>query len=95
MKLLGNNILDQLIAKHSDCRGPVQTWRQAVLRASWKTWVDIKAEFSAVSILKSGMVVWNIKGNKYRIVASVGYQSGSVAVEFAGTHKDYDKLKLN
>ena len=61
-------------------------------KANWQTPADIKAQFKHTSVLKSRRVVFNIKGNDYRLVVSVTYRYGALYVKFVGTHKQYDAI---
>jgi mRNA interferase HigB len=63
-----------------------------VTRANWRTPEDIKASYPKASILKSSRVVFNIKGNDYRLVAAVQYRAGVLAIRFFGTHAEYDRI---
>jgi mRNA interferase HigB len=61
-------------------------------RAQWRTPAEVKASYPKASILKGSRVVFNIKGNDYRLIASVQYQAGALAIRFFGTHSEYDKI---
>ncbi|MQL47696.1 type II toxin-antitoxin system HigB family toxin [Photorhabdus khanii] len=63
--------------------------------ASLKTPADIKSQYRNASILKNNRVVFNIKGNDYRLVVSIFYPAGGVYVKFIGTHKQYDAIDTN
>ena len=67
-------------------------WLAIVGRAQWRTPADVKASYPKASILKGGRAVFNIKGNDYRLIASVQYQAGALAIQFFGTHAEYDKV---
>src|ERR1019366_9484089 len=67
-------------------------WLAIVGRAQWRTPEDVKASYPKASILKGSRVVFNIKGNDYRLIASVQYQAGVLAIRFFGTHAEYDKI---
>jgi mRNA interferase HigB len=75
-------------AARSQCRA----WLDIIDRAQWRNPEDVKASYPKVSILKGGRVVFNIKGNDYRLVARIQYQAGVVAVRFFGTHAEYDHI---
>jgi mRNA interferase HigB len=60
--------------------------------AQWRTPEDVKASYPKASILKGSRVVFNIKGNDYRLIASVQYQAGVLAIRFFGTHAEYEKI---
>lgn len=70
-------------------------WVTEVKKATWKSPADIKAQYTTASILKSRRVVFNIKGNDYRIIVAVAYSVGFVFVKFIGTHKQYDAVDAN
>jgi mRNA interferase HigB len=67
-------------------------WLEIVARADWRNPEDIKRSYPKASILKAGRVVFNIKGNDYRLVARVQYQAGILAIRFFGTHAEYDEI---
>ena len=65
-----------------------------VARAEWRTPEDVKASYPKASILKAGRVVFNIKGNDFRLVARVQYQAGVLMIRFFGTHAEYDEVDV-
>ena len=67
-------------------------WYREALKADWSTPNEVKAQFSSVSILRDGRVVFNIAGNKYRVVAWINYAYRVVYIRFIGTHKQYDAI---
>jgi len=77
---------------YADAKAPILSWHAQVLKASWKEPVDVKADFRSASILKGSRVVFNIAGNKYRLVTSINYPYGIVYVKFIGTHAQYDTI---
>ncbi|MGZ5094189.1 MAG: type II toxin-antitoxin system HigB family toxin [Burkholderiales bacterium] len=79
-------------AEHADSREPALAWYRQVLRADWATPADVKREIRSASILKDGRVVFNIAGNKYRIVAWINYPYRVVYVRFIGTHAEYGRI---
>jgi mRNA interferase HigB len=66
--------------------------RAEAKRAEWKTPADIKVQYRSASILKGGRVVFNICGNKYRLIVKFDYEKGIGLVRFIGTHKEYDEI---
>jgi mRNA interferase HigB len=68
------------------------SWLALARSSRWRTPQDIKAQQAHASILKRGRVVFNIKGNDYRLIAIVEYQTGVVAIRFFGTHVEYDRV---
>ena len=73
-------------------RSQFHAWIEIVARAEWRNPEDVKASYPKVSILKAGRVVFNIKGNDYRLVAGVQYQAGVLVIRFFGTHAEYDEI---
>ena len=79
-------------SEYSDAREPALAWYQQVLRANWASPADVKRDIGSASILKDGRVVFNIAGNKYRIVVWINYPYRVVYVRFIGTHRQYDLI---
>ena len=77
---------------HADAREPVMAWYRQVKAADWASPADIKREVRNASILKDGRAVFNIAGNKYRIVVWINYSYRVVYVRFIGSHRDYDAV---
>ena len=77
---------------HEDAEIPLKTWIAVVEAAHWNTPHDVKAQYSDASIISSERVVFNIGGNKYRIIAAIDYAAGVLLVKFIGTHTEYDKM---
>lgn len=70
----------------------MKTWYYEALRANWKSSVDVKSAHRNASILANNRVVFNIKGNKYRLIVAIRYDVGIIFVCFVGTHAEYDKV---
>ena len=79
-------------AANADAREPIMAWYRHVLKADCASPVDVKKEFGAASILRDGRVVFNIGGNKYRLVVWINYPYRVVYVRFIGTHERYDRI---
>ncbi len=75
-----------------DAEEPALAWYRDVLRADWDAPAAVKAQFGSASILKDGRVVFNIAGNKYRLVVWINYPHRVVYVRFIGTHRQYDAI---
>lgn len=78
--------------EYADSREPALAWYRQVLRADWTSPADIKRDVATASILKDGRAVFNIAGNKYRIVVWINYPYRVVYVRFIGTHVQYDRI---
>lgn len=77
---------------YSDAEQPLKAWDEEACKADWQQPADIKAQFRSASILKDRRVVFNIKGNDYRLVVAVSYNMQLVFIKFVGTHKQYDPI---
>ncbi len=77
---------------HQDARGPLEAWYYEARHTQWASPADVKAKYGSASILKDNRVVFNIAGNKYRLVVRINYNSKTVFVRFIGTHKEYDEI---
>ena len=77
---------------YADAREPVMAWYRHVRAANWATPADVKRNIRTASILKDGRAVFNIAGNKYRIVVWINYPYRVVYIRFIGTHRLYDKI---
>ena len=80
--------------EYADSRGALQSWHDEVMKADWKTPPDIKAHYSNASFCGNNRVVFNIAGNKYRLVVEMQYRAGIVWVKFVGTHARYDQINV-
>ena len=81
--------------KRPDCRdakGPLDAWWHEAEKADWNSPADIKQQYGTASILKDNRVVFNIGGNKYRLVVEINYSVKIVYIRFIGTHKEYDRI---
>jgi mRNA interferase HigB len=94
MTLVGQDKIDAFVKRNAQARKPMQAWVAEVKHAQWKTSQDIKNRYRAADFLKNNRVIFNVKGNSYRLVAKVAYQTGIVLVEWIGTHAEYDKRKF-
>ena len=75
-----------------DAKAALEAWHDEVVKAIWLTPHDIKQHMRSASICGNNRVVFNIAGNKYRLIAEIQYQAGIVWVKFIGSHAEYDKI---
>ena len=98
MIVIGTDVVERYLADHAGhkrikaARSQYEAWLAIVSRADWRNPEDVKASYPTVSILKAGRVVFNIKGNDYRLVAAVQYRAGAIAIRFFGSHAEYDRI---
>jgi mRNA interferase HigB len=79
---------------YKDAESVLTSWYEEVRKADWKTPQAVKAHYSHASLCKNNRVVFNIGGNKYRLVVEMQYRAGIVWIKFIGTHEQYDKIKV-
>lgn len=94
MKVIGLSILNKFLKNHTDCEQQIFAWIAEVKEAVWTTPNDIKARYVNASFLADSRVVFNIKGNKYRLDTKVYYQRQIVMIKRMGTHAEYDGWKF-
>jgi len=92
VRIISRKTLREFWEIHPDAAQSLQAWYHDVKHASWKSPADIKAIYRNASFVAKNRVVFNIKGNKYRLVAAVQYDFGIVFIRFIGAHKDYDAI---
>ena len=91
MKVLGRDKLVKFYDKHANVKSAIEAWLSEVECAAWKTPQDIRDRYRSADFLADNRVIFNIKGNHYRLVVKVRYQNGIAVVEWVGTHAQCDK----
>ena len=91
MKVAGRERLEGFCRKHADARKWIEHWLADVESAVWQSPRDIRARYASASFLPDGVVMFNVKGNAYRMEVVVAYGAGAVSVRWAGTHREYDE----
>jgi mRNA interferase HigB len=92
VRVIAKKILREFWEKQPDSEEQLKTWYKEAVKAIWNSPLDIKTEYPKASILKSGRVVFNICGNKYRLIVRVNYLRNWAFIRFIGTHKEYDNI---
>ncbi len=92
MRVFAKKILREFWEKHNDSEEQLKSWCREASKVKWKTPVDIKSEYAKASILKNGRIVFNICGNKYRLIVDINYKRRWSFIRFIGTHNDYDRV---
>ena len=93
MRVVGTDILDAFCQAHPDCRKWIALWLDDARAATWRSSHDIKARYASASFLASNFVIFNVRGNVYRLEVQVAYGVGMVGVKWIGTHADYSKRR--
>jgi mRNA interferase HigB len=91
LRIIAKKTLRDFWQKHPDCEQQLKAWHQEVEKAKWKGPKDIKLEYPSASFLQDNRVVFNIKGNHYRLIVRINYAYQMVWIRFIGTHAQYDK----
>jgi len=95
MRVISRATLRNFWQKHPDAEQPLRTWYADVKHSTWNKPSDIKVSYRSASFLQNNRVIFNIKGNNYRIVVVVQYKHGIVYIRFVGTHAEYDRIDAN
>jgi len=95
MRVFAKKVLREFWNKKADSEEQLKTWYKEASKAKWTSPADIKAEYPKISILKDGKVIFNICGNKYRLIVRINYLRGWIFILFIGTHLEYEKLKVD
>ncbi len=92
MRIISKKILREFWEGHTEAEQSLKAWHAKTKLAKWKTSSDIKADYRNASFVANNRVIFNIKGNTYRLVVAVNYDFGIIYIRFVGSHKDYDKI---
>lgn len=92
MRIIKLKTLKEFWEQRPDSEKALKAWYAEAKAADWKTSADIKAKYTSASILKNSRVVFNIRGNKYRLIVWINYPFSTMYIRFIGTHKEYDLI---
>ncbi|WP_455475511.1 type II toxin-antitoxin system HigB family toxin [Bartonella sp. B17] len=95
MKIIKISTLQTFWKKYPDTEQALKAWVDEAKNAQWRSPHHIKEKYKSASILKNNRVVFNIKGNDYRLIVSIFYSAGWLYIKFIGTHKQYDAIDAN
>lgn len=95
MRIIAKKALRDFWNIYTDSEQQLKSWFQEVSKASWKNPNQIKKEYPSASILNDNRIVFNIKGNTYRLIVKINYDYQIVWIRFIGTHAQYDKINAN
>jgi mRNA interferase HigB len=91
MKVVGRQRLKAFCRRHADARSWLEAWLAEAEAARWRTPAEIKVRYARASFLGDGTVVFDVKGNDYRMETRFAWQTGVLVVEWIGTHAQYDR----
>ena len=94
MLIVGRKELDAFMKAHADARPALRAWVSHVAAASWRDPLELLGRYPRASLIRSGLVVFDIKGNDYRLAARIDYDNAIVRVLKIGTHAEYDRWSL-
>ncbi len=97
MRIISKRVLTDFYSnsKYSDAQTSVEAWYFEAKVATWKDPSEIKFQYRNASILKNNRVVFNIAGNKYRLIVSINFPAQIIYIKFIGTHQEYDQINAN
>lgn len=95
MWIISRKTLQLFWEKHPDAESPLKAWYAEASHASWSSFHDIKAAYPSASIVGKDRIVFNVKGNTYRLIVRIHFDSHKVFIRFIGTHAEYDKIKAD
>jgi mRNA interferase HigB len=95
VRVIAKKTLREFWMKHSDCEEQLKSWYREAIEANWNSPQDIKTDYPSASFLQDNKVVFNIKGNKYRLIVKINYHFGMIWIRFVGTHAEYDKVNAS
>lgn len=94
MRIIKPKTLREFWEKHPDAQTPLQAWLEIARLAEWEKPVDVKTDYGSASIIADNRVVFNIKGNDYRLVIKFHYNTKIAYIRFIGTHEEYDQIDV-
>ena len=95
MNVISRRRLVDFWATHPQARSPLSAWYEVAVHATWRTPQDVKADFNSVDFVSDNRAIFNIGGNRYRLVVRLSYEYQNMLVKFVGTHREYDKIDPN
>lgn len=95
MRVISKSILRDFWRKHNDCEEALKAWFREADQGAWENFNELKTDYPSASILEDNRVVFNIKGNKYRLIIRINFKYQIFWIRFIGTHAEFDKINAN
>lgn len=95
MRVIAKRTLRDFWNIHADCEAQLKSWYSETEKSVWNNINELKADYPSASILKDNRIVYNIKGNKYRLIVKFNFEYQICWIRFIGTHAEYDKIDAN
>ncbi len=92
MRVISRRALREYWERHSEAEQPLIVWFKQITAVNWKNHHELKSRFPDASILPNSRIVFNISGNRFRLVVEINYEYQGVWIRFIGTHSEYDKI---
>ena len=95
MRVIARRTLREFWEEHADVEQALKAWFQEVSKSNWVSFQELKQDFPSASILQDNRIVFNIKGNNYRLIVKFNLEYQMAWIRFIGTHSQYDKIDAN
>jgi mRNA interferase HigB len=95
LRVIAKKVLREFWEIHPDCEQQLKSWYREAEKGEWKNTNELKKEYPSASILKDNRIVFNIRGNNYRLIVRINFHYQMMWIRFIGTHKEYDKVDAN
>jgi mRNA interferase HigB len=92
MRIIAKKPLREFWERHADAEQALKAWYSDARQADWKSPNDIRQTYATASILANNRVVFNLRGNNYRLVVAMNYDFGIIYIRFIGTHAEYNQI---
>ena len=94
MRVLSRRTLREYWSRRPECEGALRAWFKEAEDADWGSPAEVKASYATASIIGDDRVVFNIRGNRHRLVVKINYAYRTVYIRFVGTHREYDRIDV-
>ena len=94
LRVIAKRTLREYWELHPECEQHLKTWYETARKANWKNSNEVKQTYRSASVVGNNRIVFNIKGNAYRLVVKFNFDRGWAFIRFIGTHKEYDKIDV-
>lgn len=94
MRIIAKKTLREFWKRHQDAEQALRSWYDIAKKENWNSFNEIKLQFKNASIVGNDRIIFNIKGNSYRLVVKVDFNWKVMFIKFIGTHKEYDKRNV-
>jgi len=92
MRIISRKTLRDFWERHAAAEQSLHAWFHETKSANWKSFTDIKTRYRSADLLPGNRVIFNLKGNTYRLIVHIHFKTGIVFIRFVGTHAEYDKI---